>query len=250
MGKIKLTDLSTRAPKDLEKETVKKKTAAIKNELDDLQNLLYAENKHSILVVLQGMDGSGKDGVIRNVFGGLNPQGITVTSFKVPTEEELSHDFLWRVHQHTPQKGHIAIFNRSHYEDILVTRVHKIIDDKTAKKRMRAINDFEQLLTVHNSTHILKFYLHISQKEQQERLTERMHNPSKMWKYNEKDLKESSNWGHYMEVYQECFDKCSEIPWIIVPADQNWYKEYLIATALHELLASLDMHYPAIKNSK
>ena len=131
------------------------------------------------------------DGVIRNVFGGLNPQGVTVTSFKVPTETELSHDFLWRVHQHTPAKGQIQIFNRSHYEDILVTRVNKIIDDKTAKKRMRAINDFEQLLALHNNTHILKFYLHISQKEQHERLAERIHNPSKMWKYNEKDLDES-----------------------------------------------------------
>ena len=221
MGKIKLADISTRAPKDLEKETVKKKTAAIKNELDELQNLLFAENKHSVLVILQGMDGSGKDGVIRNVFGGLNPQGVTVTSFKVPTETELSHDFLWRVHQHTPAKGQIQIFNRSHYEDILVTRVNKIIDDKTAKKRMRAINDFEQLLALHNNTHILKFYLHISQKEQHERLAERIHNPSKMWKYNEKDLDESKKWNSYMHVYEECLDKCNEIPWNIVPAQRD-----------------------------
>ena len=247
MSKIKLNDISTRAPKDLDKETTKKKTAALKNELDELQNLLYAENKRSILVILQGMDGSGKDGVIRNVFGGLNPQGITVTSFKVPTEKELSHDFLWRIHHHTPAKGHIQIFNRSHYEDILVTRVHKIIDDKTARKRMRAINDFEQLLANHN-THILKFYLHISQKEQLERLTERMHNPSKMWKYNEKDINESKKWNEYIQVYEECFDKCSEIPWIIVPADQNWFKEHIITTKIHDLLISLDMHYPSIKH--
>lgn len=249
MGKIKLTEISTRAPKDLEKETIKKKTAAIKNELDELQYLMYAENKHSLLVILQGLDGSGKDGLIRNVFGGLNPQGVSVKSFKVPTEEELSHDFLWRVHEHTPEKGRIMIFNRSHYEDILVTRVNKIIDDKTARKRMRAINDFEELLTVNNSTQILKFYLHISQKEQQERLTERMHNPSKMWKYNEKDHEEAKKWNNYVQVYEECFEKCSVVPWTIVPADQNWYKEFVVASVLHGLLKSLDMHYPRLKKT-
>ena len=137
-------------------------------ELDELQNLLFAENKHSVLVVIQGMDGSGKDGVIRNVFGNMNPQGVTVKSYKVPTAEELSHDFLWRIHQHAPAKGMIQVFNRSHYEDILVTRVHKWCDDETAQKRMKAINDFEELLQEHNNTHILKFYLHISPEEQHE----------------------------------------------------------------------------------
>jgi PPK2 family polyphosphate:nucleotide phosphotransferase len=249
MSKTRILDLSTRAPKDLEKDTIKKKTAAILNELDELQYLLFAENKHSILVILQGMDGSGKDGVIRGVFGGLNPQGVSVKSFKVPTEIELSHDFLWRVHQHSPARGQIQIFNRSHYEDIIVTRVRKIIDDKTARKRMQAINQFEELLTKNNSTHILKFYLHISPEEQLERLTERLHNPTKMWKYNEKDFLDAKLWGKYMEVYEECFEKCNHIPWMIIPSDQNWYKEYLVASALHDLLKSLDMHYPRLKKS-
>jgi PPK2 family polyphosphate:nucleotide phosphotransferase len=247
MGKISLKDISTKAPKDLVKENTKKKTSEILDKLDDLQNLLYAEGKHSVLVVLQGTDGSGKDGVIRNVFGTLNPQGVTVRSFKAPTTEELSHDFLWRVHQGVPAKGVIQIFNRSHYEDILVTRVHGWCDDKTAKKRMKAINDFEQLLEEHNNTHILKFYLHISPEEQHERLMERMKNPAKMWKYNEKDFEEAKLWDRYIEMYEDCFENCNKIPWTIVPADQNWYKELVIATALYDLLKSLDMKYPGLK---
>ncbi|MES1222397.1 MAG: polyphosphate kinase [Bacteroidota bacterium] len=182
MGKIKLAEISTRAPKDMEKDKTKQKLQDILGELDDLQNLLYAESKHSLLIVIQGLDASGKDGVIRNVFGKLNPQGVTVKSFKAPTPEELSHDFLWRVHSHAPPKGGIQIFNRSHYEDILVTRVHKWCDDKTAKKRMSAINDFEKLLKDHSNTNILKFYLHISPEEQQERLEERVKDPGKQWK--------------------------------------------------------------------
>ena len=141
----------------------------------------------------------------------------------------------------------IQIFNRSHYEDILVTRVHKWCDDKTAEKRMKAINDFELLLQEHNHTHILKYYLHISPEEQQERLKERLHEPSKMWKYNEKDLDEAKLWDDYMAVYEDCFENCNNIPWTIVPADQNWYKEYIIASQLFDLLKSLDMNYPGLK---
>src|SRR6476620_4447842 len=172
MANISLKDFSTRAPKDMDKKETKEKMASVLKELDELQNLLFAERKHSILVVIQGIDGSGKDGVVKNVFTSMNPQGVNVTSFKAPTEEELSHDFLWRVHQHVPAKGMIEIFNRSHYQDILITRVHKWCDDETAKKRMKAINNFEQLLCDHNKTHILKFYLHVSPEEQKERLTE------------------------------------------------------------------------------
>ena len=193
------------------------------------------------------MDASGKDGVTRNVFGHLNPQGVTVQSFKAPTALELSHDFLWRIHQHTPPKGIIQIFNRSHYEDILVTRVHKLIDDATAVKRIKAINDFEELLTTHNNTHILKFYLHISPEEQHERLEERIHDPTKQWKYNENEFAEAKNWKEYMKVYEDCFKNCSKIPWTIVPADQNWYKEFIIAEALFKLLASLKMQFPGLK---
>jgi len=247
MSKIKLSALDTRAPKDLDKTATKEKTAGYLEELDELQNLLFAEGKHSILVVIQGMDGSGKDGVIRNVLGNMNPQGVAVQSYKAPTEKELSHDFLWRIHQHTPARGMIQVFNRSHYEDILVTRVHKWCDDETARKRMDAINDFEKLLQQHNNTHILKFYLHVSPEEQHERLSERMKDPAKMWKYNEKDFAEAKLWDEYMEMYEECFEKCNQPEWIIVPADQNWYKEYVIAKALRDLMKALNMQFPGLK---
>jgi PPK2 family polyphosphate:nucleotide phosphotransferase len=247
MGNIKLKEISTRAPKGLDKESTKEKTQEILEELDELQNLLFAEGKHSVLVVIQGMDGSGKDGVIRNVLGNMNPQGVTVKSYKAPTAEELSHDFLWRIHHHSPAKGMIQVFNRSHYEDILVTRVHKWCDDETASKRMNAINDFEKLLQDHNNTHILKFYLHISPEEQHERLSERMKDPAKMWKYNEKDFEEARLWDVYMQMYEDCFNNCGNPEWTIVPADQNWYKEFIIASQLRDLLKSLDMKFPGLK---
>ena len=247
MSKIQLNEVDTRAPKELDKKEIKEETLAILEELDELQNLLFAESKHSVLVVIQGIDGSGKDGVIRNVLGNMNPQGVTVKSFKAPTAEEASHDFLWRLHQHAPQKGMIQIFNRSHYEDILVTRVHKWCDDKTAQKRMKAINDFEELLQEHNSTHILKFYLHVSPEEQQERLTERLKDPTKMWKYNEKDFEEAKLWDVYMQMYEDCFENCNNPAWTIVPSDQNWYKEYIIAKTLRDLLKGLNMQYPGLK---
>jgi PPK2 family polyphosphate:nucleotide phosphotransferase len=193
------------------------------------------------------MDGSGKDGVIKNVFTSMNPQGVNVKSFKAPTEEEASHDFLWRVHHYAPAKGMIEVFNRSHYEDILITRVHKWCDDTTAKKRMKAINDFEELLQEHNETHILKFYLHISPEEQHKRLSERIKDPAKMWKYNEKDFEEAKLWSTYMKMYEECFENCNIVPWTIVPSDQNWYKEFIIAKTLYDLLKNLNMKYPGLK---
>jgi PPK2 family polyphosphate:nucleotide phosphotransferase len=247
VAKIKLKDIDTRAPKDLDKGETKKKIEDIISELDELQNLLFAESKHSILIVLQGMDASGKDGAIRNVIGKMNPQGVTVKSFKAPTPEELSHDFLWRVHKYAPAKGMIQVFNRSHYEDILITRVHKWCDDATAKKRMNAINEFEKLLVRHNDTRILKFYLHVSAEEQRERLTERIRDPKKQWKYNEKDFEEAKLRDEYWEVYEDCFENCNDIPWTIVPADQNWYKEFVIASQLLETLKSLEMKYPGLK---
>ena len=247
MDKIKLSAVSTRAPKDLDKQTIKEKTVKILEELDALQNLMYAESRHSVLIVIQGMDASGKDGVVRNVFGKLNPQGVTVKSFKAPTPDELAHDFLWRVHNHAPAKGVIQLFNRSHYEDILVTRVHKWCDDKTAKKRMKAINDFEKLLAEHNNTIICKFYLHVSPEEQQERLQERIKDATKQWKYNENDFAEAKLWDEYMQMYEDCFENCNDIPWTIVPADQNWYKEYVIAKELRDKLVALNMQYPGMK---
>lgn len=249
MNKVRLAEIDTRAPGKHDKKDIKEELQKILLDLDELQNLLYAENKHAVLIVIQGLDASGKDGVIRNVFSELNPQGVTVKSFKVPTQEEAAHDFLWRVHQHAPGKGMIQIFNRSHYEDILVTRVHKWCDDETAQKRMKAINDFEELLQVHNNTHILKFYLHVSKEEQHARLKERTKDPAKMWKYNENDFKESKLWKEYMQAYEDCFENCNKIPWTIVPSDQNWYKEYIIAKQLYDLLKSLDMQYPGLKKN-
>jgi len=247
MSRISLSKIDTRAPTDMDKKEFKEKTISILGELEELQNLLFAEGKHAVLIVIQGMDGSGKDGVIRNVFTSMNPQGVNVTSFKTPTPEEMAHDFLWRVHHHTPAKGMIQLFNRSHYEDILITRVHKWCDDETAKNRMKAINDFEKLLEKHNKTRILKFYLHISPEEQRKRLKERLQDPAKMWKYNEKDFDEAKLWDVYMQMYEDCFEHCNSVPWTIVPSDQNWYKEYIIASKLFDLLKSLDMSYPGIK---
>src|SRR5438105_4026102 len=247
MASTRLKDIDTRAPKEFDKDKTKKETTELLEKLDELQNLLFAESKHCLLVIIQGMDASGKDGAIRNVFGKLNPQGVEVRSYKVPTAEEAAHDFLWRIHQHSPAKGIIQIFNRSHYEDILVTRVHEWIDDGTAKKRMEAINSFEKLLQEHNSTSILKFYLHVSPEEQHKRLAERIQNPRKQWKYNENDFAEAKLWGIYMNMYDDCFANCNHIPWTIVPADQNWYKEYMIASEVFETLKDLRMEYPGLK---
>ena len=247
MSRIKLDEISTRAPKEFDKDKTKDKTAKILLELDELQNLLFAENKHAILIIIQGMDASGKDGAIRNVFTSMNPQGVNVKGFKAPTPEELSHDFLWRVHAQAPLKGMIKIFNRSQYEDILVTRVHKWCDDVTARKRMKAINDWEELLVQNNNTHILKFYLHVSRDEQQDRLNERIKDPSKMWKYNANDFEEAKLWDIYREMYEDCFEYCNVIPWTIVPSDQNWYKEYTMATTLRDTLTGLKMQYPGLK---
>lgn len=247
MSKISLSKIDTRAPKGLKKEKIKEKTALLLAELNELQNVLFAEGKHSVLVVIQGMDASGKDGAIRNIFGKLNPQGVLVQSFKAPTSEELAHDFLWRIHKHTPAKGYIQIFNRSHYEDILITRVHKWCNDDLAKQRMKAINDFENLLAKHSNTHILKFYLHISPEEQQARLKERLEDKTKQWKYNANDFEEAKLWKEYMKMYEDCFDNCNQPQWIVTPADQNWYKEYVIAKELHSLLKSLKMEYPGLK---
>jgi PPK2 family polyphosphate:nucleotide phosphotransferase len=245
-----LSEVSTKAPKEFDKKETKELTAKLLIELDELQNLLYAENKHSILIVLQGLDASGKDGAIRKVFGQMNPQGVRVQSFKAPIEEELSHDFLWRIHRYAPEKRMIQIFNRSHYEDVLVTRVHGWCDDTTAAKRFDAINNFEELLAVHNNTQILKFYLHISQEEQKERLEERVKDPTKEWKYNAKDKEERKLWDKYMQMYEDVLLNCSVIPWIIVPADQNWYKEYLLAKTLVASLKGLNMKYPDLKNKE
>lgn len=245
-----LSAIATKAPKDVEKKASKEKTSELVLELDELQNRLYASSSHSVLIVLQGMDASGKDGAIRKVLGQMNPQGVRVQSFKAPTDEEKAHDFLWRIHQHTPAKGMIQVFNRSHYEDVLITRVHGWCNDQTALERFEAINHFEKMLALHNNTLILKFFLHISKEEQAERLKERKHDPKKQWKYNRKDYTESSFWDQYMSVYSDAIEHCSAIPWQVIPADNNWYKEYLIAQTLVEAMRGLNLSYPALKEQK
>jgi PPK2 family polyphosphate:nucleotide phosphotransferase len=244
----RLKEISTAPGKSTDKKEIKKETASLLKKLDELQNLLYAESKHAVLVIIQGMDASGKDGVINNVFGQLNPQGVQVQSFKAPTDEEKSHDFLWRVHIQAPARGQIQIFNRSHYEDVLITRVHGWCDDATALKRFEAINDFEKLLGVHNDTVIFKFYLHVSHEEQQERLHERIEEPRKQWKYNENDFAEAKLWDKYMQMYEDVFENCNAIPWTIVPADKNWYKEYIVAKTVVAALEELHMKYPSIND--
>jgi PPK2 family polyphosphate:nucleotide phosphotransferase len=247
MRKIKLKSLSTRAPKSLSKEKIKRETEKLKFKLEDLQNLMYAESKHALLVVLQGMDASGKDGVVKNVFTAVNPMGCRVVAFKKPTEPEMKHDFLWRVHQQVPEKGMIHIFNRSHYEDVVIQRVHHWVDEATIKQRYTHINNFEKLL-IETGTTVLKFYLHVSQQEQLERLQERLSDETKKWKHNDSDMRERELWDDYMKAYEDAFDNCSECAeWHIVPADQNWYKEYIIAKKVVETLEALKMKFPGLK---
>ena len=250
MPKIKLKSVDTRAPKKVNKEQIKKETQKLKFKLEELQNLLYAESKHAVLVVLQGMDASGKDGVAKNVFDAVNPMGCRVIPFKKPTELEMKHDFLWRVHEQVPEKGMINIFNRSHYEDVLIQRVHAWVDEATIKQRFAHINNFEKLLS-ETGTIVLKFYLHVSKEEQLQRLNERMSDPTKMWKHNDADLKERELWNNYMKAYEDVFENCSSsAAWNIVPADQNWYKEYLIAKKVVEALEALKMKFPGLKTEQ
>jgi PPK2 family polyphosphate:nucleotide phosphotransferase len=213
--------------------------------LRHLQELLYAQGKHKLLIVLQAMDTGGKDGVIRHVFRGVNPQGVKVASFKVPTPEELAHDYLWRIHKHTPGRGEIAIFNRSHYEDVLVVRVHELVPPEVWQRRYDHINAFERLLADEGTT-ILKFYLHISKEEQRARLQSRLDDPEKQWKFNVGDLKDRALWGEFMAAYEDVLSKTSTAwaPWYVIPADRKWYRNLAIGTALVETLQSLGMEYP------
>jgi PPK2 family polyphosphate:nucleotide phosphotransferase len=247
---VKLKGIDTRAPHDMDKEQIKHQFKEILKDLNELQNLMYAEDKHALLIIIQGMDASGKDGLTRDVFTSMNPQGVDVQSFKEPVTEELAHDFLWRIHKHTPARGMIQVFNRSQYEDVLITRVHGTIDDETAYSRMKAINNFEKLLKEHNNTTVLKFYLHISHEEQKKRLDERMDKPQKMWKYNEDDFKESKLWKNYMSAYEDVFKHCNEIPWHIIPSDQNWYKSFLVASFIRNTMQDFNMKFPGMKKSK
>ncbi len=214
-------------------------------ELVTLQEVLYAEHKHKVLIVLQAMDTGGKDGTIRRVFEGVNPQGVQVASFKVPTPEELDHDYLWRIHQHVPGKGEMVIFNRSHYEDVLAVRVHQLVPPEVWKARYDQINDFEKMLS-EEGTLILKFYLHISPDEQKQRLRARLEDKTKQWKFNPGDLKERELWGDYMQAYEDVLNKTTTewAPWTVVPSDHKWFRDWVVASSLVEALRGLKMEYP------
>jgi PPK2 family polyphosphate:nucleotide phosphotransferase len=223
----------------------------IEEKLRDLQELFFAEHKHKLLIVLQGMDTSGKDGVVRHVMDAFDPAGVNVVSFKKPTEEELSHDYLWRVHSKMPGKGEVVVFNRSHYEDVLVVRVHELVPRDVWKKRYEQINNFEKLL-VQNGTTILKFYMHISKGEQKKRLQERIDDPTKRWKFQHGDVEERKLWGDYRKAYEDALTKTSTkwAPWWIIPANAKWYRNYLVGSILLETMQGLDMQYPQPDLSK
>ena len=227
------------------KKSGKRKLKENRARLVELQRVLYAESKRSLLVILQAMDAGGKDGTIRHVFGSVNPQGCRVTSFKAPTSEELDHDFLWRVHKVTPKKGEIGIFNRSHYEDVLIVRVHGMVPKSVWQERYDHINAFERLLAA-NDTIILKFFLHISEEEQKERFQERLDRPEKNWKANPKDFEERKYWQDYMAAYQEAIERCSQkwAPWFIIPANRKWFRNVAISEIVLETLEKLELSFP------
>ncbi len=243
---IKITEISADPPAGFEKKPTEKLTADFAGRIADLNEILRAQQKHALLVILQGMDGSGKDGAVKKVFKDCTPFNLSVTSFKKPTPIEFSHDFLWRVHQNVPAKGEIKIFNRSHYEDILVQRVHGWIDEKRVKQRMDAINAFEEMLTFDNQTIILKFYMHISPEQQEIELQQRLDDPKKYWKHNDGDWEERKHWGEYMKCYDYVFHQ-STIPWTIVPVDSRWYRDYVIAKTVCEAMEKMDLAYPEKK---
>lgn len=244
--KISLADWSTKGHAGLTKEEGQVLLAPLLEELAEWQERLYAENQQALLIVLQARDAGGKDGVVKTVIGAFNPNGVHISNFKVPSEEERAHDFLWRIHAQVPRKGMIGVFNRSHYEDALVTRVYKFIDVATAAQRLMHIRHFEDMLS-RNGTRILKFYLHISQEEQKRRLQARLDEPAKNWKFNPGDLKDREHWDLFTEAYEAALGTSSDdAPWFVIPADQKWFRDLLISTIVLETLKDMNPQYPAI----
>jgi PPK2 family polyphosphate:nucleotide phosphotransferase len=211
----------------------------------DLQEVMFAEDKHALLIVLQAMDAGGKDSTIRHVMDGFNPQGCHVVGFGVPTALERAHDFLWRIHPHAPPLGYVSIFNRSHYEDVLVVRVKELVPKKVWRARYDHINAFEKLLADSGVT-ILKFYLHISKEEQRERFQDRLDRPDKNWKFNPDDLKTRAQWGEYMRAFEDVFERCNHpwAPWYVVPANRKWYRNLYVSTVIVQAVEAMDMRYP------
>lgn len=244
--KVKLNETETDGKK-IEKDRAAGEALfqSLRSELITLQAQLYAEGQQKLLIIFQAMDAAGKDGTVRSVFEGANPQGVVVTSFKRPSEEELAHDFLWRVHKAVPPKGMIGVFNRSHYEDVLVVRVHNIVPELVWRPRFEMINDFEKILTG-SGTRMIKFFLHISKNEQKRRLQERIEDPSKRWKFDPEDLEKRKLWNGYEQAFEDMLEKCStkDCPWYIVPADQNWYRDLVVTSVIVDTLKEMNPQYP------
>lgn len=243
---IKISDLPTGPPSEIDKDDLEDLTKDYCKQLGDLHNLLIADGNYSVLVILQGMDASGKDGAVKNVFRYCSHNNFKTYSFKKPTEEEFAHDFLWRVHQRVPRKGELVVFNRSHYEDILIQRVHGWITEEHAQARMEAINAFEELLAFDNNTIVFKFFLNISFDQQEKELQERIDEADKHYKHNDGDWEQRKHWDKYMACYEEAINE-SDIPWTVVPVDDRWYRDYIISKTMVERLEELGMKYPPLE---
>ncbi len=246
--KISLGDFDTRDKSCFpDRDEAEAQTADDITRIAELQNRLYAESRQALLIVLQATDTGGKDSTIRKVLGPINPQGVRVTSFKAPTSIELAHDYLWRIHQAVPAKGMIGVFNRSHYEDVLVVKVHGLAPKEAIEKRYDQINDFERHLAENHVT-MLKFFLHISKAEQKERLQARLDDPEKHWKFNPRDLEEREHWKDYEDAFEIALSRCStsRAPWYVIPADRKWYRNAVIARIIRRTLEEMDPRYPEI----
>jgi len=246
--RIHLKDIDPADTQGWEKAAGKQALVDIQGRLNKLQTLLYATEKHALLIVLQGMDTAGKDGVIKHVVGALNPQGCEVNSFKVPSKIELAHDFLWRVHRATPPRGKVGIFNRSYYEDVLVVRVEDLVPKSVWRKRYDAIREFEELLA-ENGVVVLKFFLHISKKRQHERLVDRINSSDELWKFRASDLETRAKWDEYMAAYEDALYECSteDAPWYVIPSDRKWYRNLLVSQIVAETLEALEMEWPPLE---
>jgi len=247
---IQLSKISTLPPDDASKDDYKKLTKKYADRIGELHQMMNADGKHSLLIVLQGMDSSGKDGAVRDVFRECPATTMKAHSFKKPTEEEFAHDFLWRCHKLAPAKGQTQIFIRSHYEDILIQRVHGWIDEERVDMRIDAINSFEQLLEADNNTTILKFYLHLSYDQQKIELQQRIDERDKNFKHNDGDWEERKHWDEYMKCYEDAINRCNQVPWHIIPVDKRWYRSYLIAKTVLEAMESWNLSWPELERNE
>lgn len=244
----KLSDAKAAQTFGWDEDTARTESQRLARELSELQYRLYADGRFALLMVLQAIDGGGKDSTIRHVCGAFNPQGCVVTSFKAPGAEELRHDYLWRIHQHVPMKGEVGVFNRSHYEDVLVVRVDELVPKAVWKQRYGQINDFERLL-VECNVHVVKIFLHLSRAEQKRRFEDRIHEPRKQWKFDPQDLKKRAQWKEYRQAYRDMLSRCStkHAPWHVIPADNKWLRDLAVSQILHQALSDLPLKFPKPK---